>query len=472
LTKRPYGGKSASPVTSRRLEGLDAFRGRIVPGVVNEPRGLSRSFRTVSASLWRQRVQIVFFLLLIGIETWFLRVENLPQHQRMVRLYWLGVLPMPVRYADFRIVLAGIEGSRAGADVWDSCRPCAAAGGLPGDLPFNYPKTNVWLGRLMPEGWTPNDAEWIGPLIDVTFLLAAATLLCSSHLGQVAFSAAILVSPPVLLGLDRANYDLIIFSLVLLNLRVINKWSNGGAYVTAFALGLLKIYPVVMILGLIKKTKASLLWFLATVAAEIAFIFLALGQIRNVARNSPQTVYPSYGFPLAFRFLQSYLQSKKVPTALVAASGSAFLFLTCFCVVVMFLTWRNRERLIALFFSIRPAERSAFFTGAAVFSLSFAAGLNFNYRLIFLLFTVPHLFAILRDGEAAAARVGRVILVILFAVLWLPLFYRGPQGVFYLSEIVLTWVLFGFFTSGCLAALYPLFNIRGEKDMVTEIAGT
>ncbi len=380
----------------------------------------------------------------------------------MVWLDRLGVQPIPVRYGDFRYVLAGVEASRTGANVWDSCKPCAAATGASGDLRFNYPRAVVWLGHLMPERWTPNDAEWLGPLIDVAFLLAAATLLCSSHFGQVAFSAAILASPPILLGLERANYDLIIFSLVLLNMWLINKWSNGGAYITAFALGLLKIYPVVIILGLVQKTKASLLWFLATVSGEIVFISLTLGQIRDVSRNTQQLPYPSYGYPVAFLFLQSHLHSKKIPPALLTVSGFAFPFLICFCVVVIFFTWRYREHLVAFLSNNRPAERSTFLAGAAVFSMSFAAGLNFNYRLIFLLFTVPHLFAIARKGEAASTRVARRILEILFVVLWLPLCYAKPAGVLYWLESMLTWVLFGFFTSCCLAALYCAFHFRGE----------
>ncbi len=412
---------------------------------------------------WHKRVQLLFFLLVAGIGACFLRVENLPQEQRMVWLTLLGVQPMPVRYADFRIVIAGIDVSRTGANVWDSCRPCAAAAGVPGDLPFNYPRSVVWLGRLMPKHWTPNDAEWIGPLIDVTFLLAAATLLYSSRLGQNVFSAAILVSPPVLLGLERANYDLIIFSLVLLNLRIINKWSNGGAYVAAFALGLLKIYPVVTVLGLIRRTKASLLWFLGIVAGEIAFIFLALGQIRDIVRNTLQFAYPSYGYPIAFLFLQARAHSGNIPASLPAVSGFAFPFLICFCVVVLLLAWRYREHLAALLSNSRPAERSAFLAGAAVFSLSFASGLNFNYRLIFLLLTVPHLFATRRKGEAGSARVARVILVILFAVLWLPLGYDRPAGFLFLLEAVLTWVLFGFLAACCLAALYFLFRIRCDR---------
>lgn len=433
---------------------------RTVPDVVNEPRGLSRCFRTVSAFLLHRRMQSMFFVLVIGIFACFMRTENLAQEQRMVWLNRVGALPMPVRYADFRYVLVAIETSRTGANVWDSCRPCTEAIGLPGDLRFNYPKAVVWLGRLMPKRWTSNDAEWIGPLIDLTFLLAAATLLCSSRFGQVAFSAAILVSPPVLLGLERANYDLIIFSLVFLNLRLINRWSNGGAYVTAFALGMLKIYPVVTILGLIQKTKASLLWFLATVAGEIAFIFLALGQIRVLARNTPQFLYPSYGYRIAFLLFQSHLHPEKTPGSL-AVPGSAFRFLICFCVVLIFFTWRFREHLVAFLFNSSPAELSAFLAGAAVYSLSFAAGLNSNYRLIFLLFTVPHLFVLLRKEKSTPARVARWTLVVLFAVFWLPFCYAGTAGVL-LLESILTWVLFGFFASCCLAALYCQFHFWGE----------
>jgi hypothetical protein len=360
---------------------------------------------------------------------------------------------MSYRYSDFRIVLAGVEYSRTGADVWTSCPPCGAAAGFTYDLPFNYPRSVVLLGRLTPKHWTTDDAEWMGPLIDVAFLLTAAALLLSPNFWQIVCSLIILVSPPILEGLERGNYDLVIFCLVSLNLRFINTWSNGSGYVMAYVFGLLKIYPIVTVIGLIQRTKASLLWFWATVAAEIAFIGLSLTELRVIARNTPQTAYGSYGYPTAFLFLRYHFNHSVLA---LRAPSAGFPFLCLFCVVLIFFSWRSREQLFALLFTGRSIERSFFLAGAAVYSASFVMGANFNYRLIFLLFTLPHLFAMLREGNAGQRRMVRLILWMMLAAFWLPWWYANPLTV--ALDSGLTWLLFSFFAASCLAALYSLFG--------------
>ena len=360
---------------------------------------------------------------------------------------------MSYRYSDFRIVLAAVEYSRTGADVWTSCPPCGAAAGFTYDLPFNYPRSIVWLGRVTPKHWTTDDAEWIGPLIDAAFLLTAAAILLSPNFWQIICSLIILVSPRVLEGLERGNYDLVIFCLVALNLRFINRWSNRCGYVTAYLVGLLKIYPIVTVIGVIQRTKDSLLWFWATVAAEMAFIFLSLRELRAIARNTPQTAYGSYGYPTAFLFLSYHFNHSVLA---LRAPNAAFPFLCLFCAVLIFFSWRYREQLFALLFTGWSIERSFFFAGAAVYSASFIVGANFNYRLIFLLFTLPHLFAMLREGDAGQRRMVRLILWMMLAAFWLPWWYANPLTVALDSGI--TWLLFSFFAASCLAALYSLFG--------------
>jgi Glycosyltransferase family 87 len=404
-----------------------------------------------SFSRYRGQLSFVLFVILIGAS--FFWVNNLKQESRITWLNRVGARPMAYRYSDFRIVLAGVEYSRTGTDVWTSCPPCGAAAGFTYDLPFNYPRSILWLGRLTPKHWTPDDAEWIGPLIDASFLLTAAAVLLSPNFWQIVCSLILLISPPVLEGLERGNYDLVIFCLVALNLRFINRWSNGGGYVMAYLSGLLKIYPIVTVIGLIQRTKLSLLWFWATVAAEIAFIFLSLRELRAIARNTPQTAYGSYGYPTAFLFIRYHFNHSVLAQN---APNAAFPFLCLFCVLLIFFSWRYREQLFALLFTGRSIERSFFFAGAAVYSASFIMGANFNYRLIFLLFTLPHLFAMLREGDAGQKWMVRLILSMMLAAFWLPWWYANPLTV--ALDSGLTWMLFSFFAASCLAALYSLFG--------------
>jgi hypothetical protein len=134
--------------------------------------------------------------------------------------------------------------------------------------------------------------------------------------------------------------------------------------------------------------------------------------------------------------------------------------------VTVYFAWKYRELLLTLLFSTGPMERSAFLTGAAVYSISFILGTNFNYRLIFLLFTVPHFFAMLRLGDSVPHRWARFLLLVLFCVFWLPWWHANPLTV--PLESGLTWVLFAFFGSSCLAALYSVapLGVRNQPAAV------
>jgi hypothetical protein len=362
--------------------------------------------------------------------------------------------------------LAGIETSRAGVDIWTTCIPCGTAVGMPpADRPFNYPPAVVWLGRIFPATITPNDANWMGPLIDCAFLLCAALLLISAHRSQTVFSLALLVSPPVLLGLERANFDLAIFCLLFINLWLIDRWSNGLAYVGAFSLGLLKIFPVVTIIALLRKTKESLWWFAAVAAAELIFVALSMKNLHALASNSGKGWATSYGYRVEFLAVgAASARFTRFPAHI--ATDLALPFLIVFCAATILVAWRKREFLVSFLFKSSHKERTAFLAGAAIFSVTFIIGSNYNYRLIFLLLIVPHLFATLRDSEERVQRVSRYLLGIVLAVFWLTWFGSNPLTATIESGI--TWLLFGFLSATSMAALY--WALSSHRDYPSVVA--
>jgi hypothetical protein len=427
------------------------------PSGTADSRQNMRRLRVMFLLISRTRVQLVFLLLIVVVGASFFVVNSQVNSRRMAVLGLFGARPMVKPYTDLRILLAGIETSRSGIDVWDSCKPCGTAVGLSKDIPFNYPAAVIWLGRFLPASITPDDADVIGSCIDAAFLLAAAFLLLSPRPSQAIFSFALLISPVVLMGLDRANYDLLIFCCVLVNVWLVNRWSNGAAYVTAFGLGLLKIFPVASIAALLRRTKGSLLWFAAIVAAEIAFIASSLKTIHALVRNTPQSAFGAYGYLVGFL----YLRDELLPVAAARlAPRFAFPFLCVFCVVTFFLAFRYRKYLLHFVCGSGTFERTAFLSGAAIFSATFLIGSNYNYRLIFLLFLVPHLFAMLGHSDDIARRVARYVLVIMLGVFWAPgHFFPLTAPV----ETALTWMLFAFLSSTTIAALCLVLSTGSDN---------
>jgi hypothetical protein len=429
---------------------------------------VKKGLPTALSLISRNRVRFIYLLLVVAIGAGFFAINSQPTPIRVAVLDHFGAQPSKTRYSDFRFVLAGIETSRTGVDIWTTCVPCGTAAGIPpADRPFNYPAAVVWLGRMFPAKLTPNDANWMGPLIDSAFLLCAALLLISPQRLQALFSLALLASPPVLLGLERANYDLVIFCLVFINLSLIDRWSNGLAYAGAFGLGLLKIFPVVTILALLRKTKESRRWFAAVIAAELVFVALSLKNLEALARNSGRGWVASYGYRVEFLAVDKASERfKRIPANV--APHLALPFLCLFCVATVLIAWYKREFLLSFLFKSGDKERVAFLAGAAIFCMTFAIGSNYYYRLIFLLFTVPHLFATLGDREDWTQRLSRYVLGVVFAVFWLAWFLHNPITA--TIESGLTWLLFGFLSATSMAALYSVLS--SQREAHSDVAQT
>jgi len=306
----------------------------------------------------------------------------------------------------------------------------------------------------------------MGPLIDSSFLLCAALLLNSSHRSHALVSLALLLSPPVLLGLERANYDLVIFCLVFINLSLVDRWSNGCAYAGAFGLGMLKIFPVVTIIALLRKTKESLRWFAAVIAAELVFVALSLQNIRAVARNSAGGWAGAYGYRVEFLAIDAASKRfKRIPAHIAPHLALPFLFV--FFAATVVIAWHKREFLLSFLLKSSHKERTAFLAGAAIFATSFIIGSNYNYRLVFLLFTLPHLFIKLRDSDVQVRRASRYLIGVVFAVFWLTRFWTNP--VVATVESGLTWLLFGFLSAISMVAGYSaVFSQRDTPSVVVQ----
>ena len=153
--------------------------------------------------------------------------------------YWIGVYPMYPLFQDFAAVLAAGEAVQAGADPYQWANSFDIYG-----RPHVYGPWMLWTAKL---GLTSDDWWWMGIVIDVTFVVAVLAVLRPSNRTQAWVTGLILVSPPVLLALERANNDLIIFVMAAVVVALIPR---GGWVDLIAAAGLLvvaavfKFYPL------------------------------------------------------------------------------------------------------------------------------------------------------------------------------------------------------------------------------------
>jgi LPXTG-motif cell wall-anchored protein len=118
-------------------------------------------------------------------------------------------------FIDLMSVTSGWDCVRRGVDVMAS-NPCD-----PGRRPANYPRMWLWFSHL---GLGANENTLLGVLLVIVFFFTAFVLVRrGSLLEGVAYSAA-LISPSVMLGVERGNPDLVVFALLVLALAGWIAW--------------------------------------------------------------------------------------------------------------------------------------------------------------------------------------------------------------------------------------------------------
>jgi hypothetical protein len=209
----------------------------------------------------------------------------------------------------------------------------------------------------------------------------------------------------VLLGVERGNPDLPVFALVvagLLLLRAASPRVCAAAHGLLLLAAMLKLYPVLAWLPALRQPRRRLVAGVGGIAAAFGvYALLIRDDIRAVRELAPRETIFSYGAGI--------LGAETFGTAAVLAVG----LLGAALVVAL-----ARRTHGASSVSWDDRDLDLFQAGAAVFVGTFALGYNFNYRLAFLLLTIPQLLRWSRDAHAPVP-LARLGLTAVLASLWL-----------------------------------------------------
>ena len=287
--------------------------------------------------------------------------------------------------------------------------------------------------------------------IALAVVFFAAALLVTGPLGAgegVVYAGALL-APATLLGVQRANVDLMMFSLVVLGLLFVRRSASAGAAPIVLA-AILKLFPAFALSVLLRRRRR---WAAAAGSAVVLAVYLlaTLDDLRTIRAVLPRVIGNSYGAGVVVDALhqagvgwvQSEAEVRYVRLGVIAAGVLAAAAL----VIARRGPAMGDERRL-----------DAFCAGAAVYVGTYAFGHNFDYRLVFLVLCVPQLCAWTRRGGRpvpwpAAALAG------LLATLWLssglPPLPFGLQtwylGLSFPPEEVLNWLLFAWLAAALAA---------------------
>lgn len=278
----------------------------------------------------------------------------------------LGIPPETRSYADAWVIAAGSESLSRRFD------PLRENPYDPWGRPMNYPRVVASIAHAA--GVRTSDAPTLGLCFIAVFLLAISTLFSGLSARGAWVLVALVLSPPALFAVERANLDLLIFAGVCsLRLHAIG-WI---ASTTLFALASVKLYPAFACIALWDTRKR---FMLGTALICVIYAILIYPDLVLIRQVTPHQAILSWGVSTlatnlrmpAFEWL-SWL----IAVAIVSASLLAGL--------------RSRGTVAA---AQNPLYLRSSLAAAAIFIGCFFLGTNFNYRMIFLLLPAAWLLGI------------------------------------------------------------------------------
>ena len=311
-------------------------------------------------------------------------------------------------FADLRTITHGVRSRAMGYD------PLVENPADPWGRTMNYPRIWEILWQL---GVNEHHTVYLGIVVNLLFLIA---LYVFPPRTLETVTAAILLplifSPAVLLGAERGNTDLLIFFLmtvVLLLLRRGSSLADAIALATLLFAFVLKLFPIFGLPVLLRERKPVFIR-LSLLALLVAGVYLAAiyDDLVLIRQGAPKGTQLSYGinvlwmrvakshasWALAFRVL-AY-------TGVCGAGGLALLGL---------FDSAGREGTPDMEAQTRL---DAFRIGSGIYLGTFLLGNNWDYRLVFLLFTVPQLMSWARSHTGHPAWMAKMAIIGTFVSVW------------------------------------------------------
>lgn len=345
----------------------------------------------------------------------------------------LGVTPLQPRFFDMHVINDYAACAQKGSGVYT---PHAC-----NEDNFNIPPTWLWIGFLGIDG---ADSPWLSVGVIVVAATVMALLFCgrSWHHGLIGLGA--MISPSVMMGVERGNLDLVILALVG---SAALAYERRRIYATFSLLCvgiLLKLFPMFCVTLVARFGKRSLLFATALAVFSLIYVDLAMKYILLIRRNVPTTFVLSYGYKVIFLGVDHIRSEAGLPSIGLAdtwmPASTVALVLVCAAAVAIN-SFRNRSEFCSIDAS---AAGTAFLFGAGIYCGTYLLGTNFVYRLMFLLLCIPQLqdWNIRRsqgNGAASSAELGLFGSVL--AVLWLNGNADG-NSIFLLLPQLFNWLLF------------------------------
>jgi len=344
---------------------------------------------------------------------------------------------IPVMYpnfADSRGIASSAESKAQGLD------PMVNNPNDPWGRPLNYPR--IWQ-YLYFFGINKSHTPFIAFSFLLFFLIGVCLILPNPNNIMISIVLAALFSPVTLFSFERGNVDLFIFFIVAISILCIRKYHFLSCFFLLFAF-LLKLFPIFGIVIFLKLNRKNFIRYLIFVFIfGILYVFFTFSDLETIKNTTPQSTYYSYGFNVFWMTISYFHSNLESITKLISylALGISFLYALTSLFNNEFKQDAIQNKLIYL---------DAFRMGSSIYIGTFLLGNNYDYRLIFLILTIPMLILWIKS-DLKISILGIIILVSVLLLMWNPIIEKISSEIpnsyficFSLKELS-SWVVFSGF---------------------------
>jgi len=309
---------------------------------------------------------------------------------------------MSPHFADLRTITGGALSHAQGLD------PMMQNPGDPWNRPLNYPR--IWQA-LYYFDIHPRHTIYIGITLITLFLVGLCLVLPNASYTTLFLVMAAVLSPATLLGVERGNIDLLMFFGVALAVFLMNGRYIFSA-IALFMTFVLKLFPIFAFAVLLKAPKKLFIRYLAIIVALVGlYVFFTYSDIVLIREGTPQSTFLSYGLNVFWMQTMKFDENLGFYTKIFA-----YVLLLLSFVAAFFAFLRKDFSL-----SENPHEIlyfDAFRAGAAIYVGTFILGNNWDYRLMFLILTLPQLVLWSQHSTRSIAIIARLSLISILVSMW------------------------------------------------------
>ena len=326
---------------------------------------------------------------------------------------------------------------------------------------INYPR--IWEYLAIITNLKESDRYYFGVFNISLFYIGF--IIFSLRIQKDVFLSILLLSlyfsPSSVLLMERGQPDMILFFIISMSLAFINR-----PYIFSSAIlfaSLLKFFPILSLVGLLKYSMSVFIkYFIVVLMLFGIYIWYTFSDILIIMDQTVQSASSSYGKDVLWSKLMEIYKEGPFTTFVYQVKYIIYLYLICSFLLIYALI-KYKCKLINLDITYIDEFR----VGSSLYIGTFLLINNFDYRLVFLIFTIPQLYLWSYSNNIIIKTISITSIISIVYTMWYSVLnhWLGRMTTLFdeLSNIILFSMLLFFFVCTLPSWLLKILKLTDRK---------